>query len=135
MDNGDVQPPNFRMLIAKIAALSVLVGVLAIIFLPSAETCTQTTTGSSVCTSSNLASSSPMASVAALLGGLFLVVLFIKWKNSTAFLFVYGFVTLLFIIISFGIGWPLLLSALLAIVASTLPAPKKPPTKNRPRLL
>ncbi len=77
MDNGDAQPPNFRMLIAKIAAFSVLVGVLAIIFLPSAETCTQTTTGSSVCTSSNLASSSPMASVAALLGGLFLVVLFI----------------------------------------------------------
>ena len=126
MDNGDAQRPNFRMLIAKVATLSVLLGVLAIIFLPSAETCTQTTTGSSLCTSSNLVSSSPMASVAALLGGFFLVVLFIKWKNNAAFLFIYGFVTLLFIVISFGIGWPLLLSALLALVAATFPVPKKP---------
>ena len=82
-----------------------------------------------MCTASNLALSAPIEAVAVLLLGVILITLFVKWGRNTAFLLIYGIVTLLFIVVSFGIGWPLGVSALLSLIAAISP-PAENPLRN-----
>lgn len=120
---------NVRSKAIIAAAMTAFLGILAMIVLPWSSTCSTAPQGQTMCTASNLALSAPIEAVAVLLLGVILITLFVKWGRNTAFLLIYGIVTLLFIVVSFGIGWPLGVSALLSLIAAISP-PAENPLRN-----
>ncbi len=120
---------NVRSKAIIAAAITAFLGILAMIVLPWSSTCSTAPQGQTMCTTSNLALFAPIEAVAVLLLGVILITLFVKWGRNTAFLLIYGIVTLLFIVVSFGIGWPLGVSALLSLIAAISP-PAENPLRN-----
>ncbi len=52
------------------------------------------------------------------MGAVIIGAVLMKWGTSRWVLLTYGILMLFFIIISFGLGWPLAISGLLALIAA-----------------
>ncbi|OLZ08369.1 hypothetical protein BFX06_06245 [Sulfobacillus thermosulfidooxidans] len=85
--------------------------------LPGSAQCVSTGNQRS-CRQESLLAGSPLAAIGLFIGGVILSALLFKWGPSRWVLFTYGSLTLFFIILSFGLGWPFGISALLALIAA-----------------
>ncbi|WP_143570145.1 hypothetical protein [Sulfobacillus thermosulfidooxidans] len=98
-------------------SLAVLCGTLVQMLLPGSAQCVSTGNQRS-CRQESLLAGSPLAAIGLFIGGVILSALLFKWGPSRWVLFTYGSLTLFFIILSFGLGWPFGISALLALIAA-----------------
>ncbi|WP_084661460.1 hypothetical protein [Sulfobacillus thermosulfidooxidans] len=85
--------------------------------LPGSAQCVSTGNQRS-CQQESLLAGSPLAAIGLFIGGVILSALLFKWGQSRWVLLTYGSLTLFFIILSFRLGWPFGISALLALIAA-----------------
>ncbi|WP_206742832.1 hypothetical protein [Sulfobacillus thermosulfidooxidans] len=98
-------------------SLSLLCGTLVQMFMPVSTHCVSTW-NRRTCQQESLLTSSPLAAIGLFMGAVIIGAVLMKWGTSRWVLLTYGILMLFFIIISFGLGWPLAISGLLALIAA-----------------
>ena len=107
--------------LAGVASVLISAAVMAYWFIPTGSSCTTILPSGTICQAVSLASSAGWASMAitplAVLAGLSLGWLFFHFRHVRLLLIGFGFVTILFFILSFGLDGPFMPAAIVSLIA------------------